>query len=96
MINLHTIVLFQMIIIIIIIINLIKRLNSSIQPTNGTLTGTTTLSQSEPENNGNEELLHIPQTPIFEPQHQMQCLTSYPEHGYIWEFTECSYRHTQV
>ena len=35
--------------------------NSSIWPIEGTLTGTTTLDQSEPGNNGNEEVLHIPQ-----------------------------------
>ena len=31
-------------------------------PIDGTLTGTTTPGQSEPESNGNEGLLHIPQS----------------------------------
>ena len=32
------------------------------QPIDGTLRGTTILGQSGPENNGNEEVLHIPQS----------------------------------
>ena len=49
-----------------------KRLNSPIWPINETLTGTTILGQSGHENNVNEEVLHIPQTPRLEPHHQMQ------------------------
>ena len=37
-----------------------KRLNSSILPTNGTLTGTTTLDQSGPGSTGNERAFHFP------------------------------------
>ena len=36
--------------------------NSSIRPTDETLTGTTTPGQSKQESNGNEELLQIPQS----------------------------------
>ena len=43
-----------------------NRSNISIKPINGTLTGTTIPGQNEPENNGNEGLLHIPQTPNLE------------------------------
>ena len=38
----------------------------------GTLTGTTTLSQSGPGSNGNEGVVHIPQTPRLKPHHQIQ------------------------
>ena len=37
-------------------------MNSSIWLINKTLTGTTTPGQSEPEINGNEEILNIPQS----------------------------------
>ena len=50
---------------------LAKWLNSSMWPINGTLTGTTTPGQSEPESNGNEGVLHIPQTLEMEPHHQI-------------------------
>ena len=40
-----------------------KWLNSSIWPIDRILTGTTTLIQSVPENNGNEGVLHIPKLP---------------------------------
>ena len=40
----------------------VKWLNSSIWNIDGTKTSTTTLSQSGPESNGNEEVLHIPQS----------------------------------
>ena len=43
-----------------------KWLNSSIWPIDGSLTGTTTLGQSGPGSNGNEGVLHIPQTPRLE------------------------------
>ena len=39
-----------------------KWLNGSICSTHGTPKGTTTLSQSEPGSNENEEVLHIPQS----------------------------------
>ena len=45
---------------LIIIIILSKKLNSSIWPIDGTLTGTTTLDQNGPESNGNKRILHIP------------------------------------
>ena len=38
----------------------------------GTLTGTSILCQSGPGSNGNEGVLHIPQTLRLEPHHQMQ------------------------
>ena len=37
----------------------------------GTLIGITTPGQSGPESNGNEEILHIPQTPTLELYHQL-------------------------
>ena len=37
-----------------------KWLNNTNQPIDGSLTGTTTLSQSGPESNANEGVLHIP------------------------------------
>ena len=47
-------------------------MNSSIWHINGTLTDTTTLSQSEPDSNGNKGVCYIPQTPRLEPHYQMQ------------------------
>ena len=46
-------------------------MNSSIWPIEGTLTGTFTSGQSGAGSNSNEGVLHIPQTPILESQHQM-------------------------
>ena len=43
-----------------------KCLNGSIWPIDGSLLGTTPLGQSEPWSNGNEEVLHIPQSPMTE------------------------------
>ena len=40
----------------------VKWFNSSIWPIDGTLTGVTTQSLSGPGSNGNEEVLHIPQS----------------------------------
>ena len=37
----------------------------------GTLTGTFASGQSEPRRNGNEGILHIPQSSGLKPQHQM-------------------------
>ena len=48
---------------------MIKWLNISIWPIDGTLTGTTTQGQSELESNGNEGILHILQTPRLEPHY---------------------------
>ena len=63
--NLHTAVWFQ------IIVHR-EKLSSSIWFIDGTLTFTTTvLGQSEPESNGDEVVLHIPQNPWLEPYHQM-------------------------
>ena len=42
-------------------------MNSSIWPRHGTLTGITTLDQSEPKSNGNKGILNIPQTLRLEP-----------------------------
>ena len=47
-------------------------MNISILSTDGTLTGTIAPGQSGPENNDNEELFHILQTPGLQPHHQMQ------------------------
>ena len=49
-----------------------KRLNSSIWSIERTLTGTTTPSQSGPENKGNEEEVHITKIPRLESHCQMQ------------------------
>ena len=49
-----------------------KRLNSSIWPISGIQTGTNSLGQSEPESNGDEKVFHVPQTPRWEPCHQIQ------------------------
>ena len=46
-------------------------LNKFIWPTDKTLTGTTTSSQSGPGSNGNEEVLHNPQICILEPHYLM-------------------------
>ena len=40
----------------------VKWLNRSIEPIDGTLRDTTTLGQSGPGSNDNEEILHIPQS----------------------------------
>ena len=54
------------------ILILIPRLNSSIWAINGTIKGTTTPVKSGPESNGNEKVLHIPQTPRLGLHHEMQ------------------------
>ena len=48
-----------------------KWFNSSNQSIDGTITGIITQDQSGPWSNGNEGVLHIPQTPELEPHHQM-------------------------
>ena len=50
---------------------LIKIVNSSIWLKDRTLTGTSTLTQSGPGSNGNEGVLHIPQTPKLDPHYLM-------------------------
>ena len=40
----------------------IKWFNSSFWPTDGTLSGTSTPDESGPGGNGNEQVLHIPQS----------------------------------
>ena len=49
-----------------------KWLNSSFLSIDETLTGTTTPGQSGPENDSNEGVHNILQTPRLEPHHQMQ------------------------
>ena len=51
---------------------MVSMLNSSILLADGSLTGTAHLSQSEPGSNGNEGVLHIPQSPRLEPDHQIE------------------------
>ena len=46
-----------------------KWLNSSIWAIDEILTSATTPGQSWPGSNGNEKVLHIPQTPRLEPDH---------------------------
>ena len=48
-------------------------MHSSIWPINGTLTDTSTPGKSEPESNGNEWALHIPETLKLEPRHHIIC-----------------------
>ena len=47
-------------------------INSSIWLIDGTLTGTTTPSQSEPGCNYIESVLHVPRTPVMQPHHQIR------------------------
>ena len=54
---------------------------SSIWPIDWTLSGTTTLGQSGSESNGNERLLHIPQSSIITGTSTLGCLVSYPGHS---------------
>ena len=49
-----------------------KRLNSSIWPIDGTLTGTSSPNQSGPESNSHEGVLHILQILRVEPHHLMR------------------------
>ena len=56
---------------------------SSIQPIDRVLSGATTPGQSGPESNGNEEVLHIPQSPSITGTLPSDCLVSYPEHS-LW------------
>ena len=55
---------------------------SSIQPIDRALSGATIPGQSRPGNNGNEEVLYIPQSPNITESSPSDCLVSYP--GYLW------------
>ena len=46
-----------------------------------TLSGATTLGQSEPESNGNEAVLQIPQSSSITGTSPSDCFVSYPEHS---------------
>ena len=50
---------------------------SSIWPIDGALSGATTLVQSEPGSDCNEEVLHIPQSSSIFGISQLDCLVSY-------------------
>ena len=54
--------------------------NSSIWPIDRTLSTATTLDQSGSESNGNEEVLHIPQSSSITGASLLDCLVSYPGH----------------
>ena len=54
---------------------------SSIWPIDRTLSGATTLSQSEPESNGNEGVLSIPQSSSITGTSPSDCLVLYPRHS---------------
>ena len=54
-------------------------MNSSIWPIDGTVVGTTHLSQSGPESNGNEGVFHISQSSRTEVS-LSDSLVSYPKH----------------
>ena len=56
--------------------------NISIWPIDRTLTGTTTLGQSEPESNGNEEVLCIPQSSSITGTSTSDCLVPYRGHSW--------------
>ena len=52
--------------------------DDSIWPIDGTLSGATTLGQSGPGSNGNEGVLHIPQSSSVTGASSSDCLMSYP------------------
>ena len=54
--------------------------NSSIWPTDRTLSSVTTPGQSEPGSDGNEEVLHIPRSSSITEASPSDCLVSYPGH----------------
>ena len=54
---------------------------SSIQPIDSALSGATTPAQSWPASNGNEGLLHIPQSPSFTHTSLLDCLAPYSVHS---------------
>ena len=53
--------------------------NSSIWPIDRTLSGATTPTQSEPVNDSNKGVLHIPQSSSITGASPSDCLVSYPE-----------------
>ena len=57
---------------------------SSFLPIVRTLSGATTLGQSGPRSNGNEGVLHIPQSSSITGTSPSDCLVSYP--GHLKEF----------
>ena len=63
---------------------------SSIWPIDRTLSGATTLGQSGPESDGNEEVLYIPQSSSITGASPPDCLVSYPGHslGESYSFAE--------
>ena len=63
-------------------------LNSSIWPIDRTLSSATTPSQSGPESNGKEGVLHIPQNSSITGASLSDCLVSYPEQSLMgWGLT---------
>ena len=54
---------------------------NSIQPIDRTLSGATTPGQSGPGSNGNEGVLHIPQSSSIAGTSPSDCLVSYPGHS---------------
>ena len=54
---------------------------SSISPIDRTVSGATIPGQSEPASNGNEGVLHIPQSSNITGTSQSDCLVSYPGHS---------------
>ena len=59
----------------------LKMSNSSIWPTDMTLSGAMTLGQSGPASNGNVGVLHIPQSSCITGASPSDCLVSYPGHS---------------
>ena len=53
----------------------------SIWPIDRTLSDATTLGQSGPGSNGNEEVLHIPQSSSITRTSPSDCIVSYPGHS---------------
>ena len=56
---------------------------SSIQPIDRALSGATTSGQSRPGSNGNEGVLHIPQSSSITGTSPLDCLVSYPGHSFV-------------
>ena len=59
---------------------------SSIWPIDRTLSGATTLGQSEPGRNGNDGVLRIPQSPSITGASSSDCLVSYPGHSLVGSY----------
>ena len=60
--------------------------NSSIWSINETLSGITTLGQSDSKSDGNEGVLHIPQSSSIIEASPSDCLISYPGHDYYNDY----------